>query len=89
MLLAAHQSISSMVDEGANICLTNILSLLVDVVDIPLLPISVAVVGSNVKTDQCCTKAVISLENIQIRRYACVCVCVCVFLSSGYEGGYC
>jgi hypothetical protein len=34
----------------------NILSLLVDVVDIPPLPISVAVEGSDVKMDQCCTK---------------------------------
>ncbi len=56
MLLAAHQSISSMVDGGADSCLTNILSLLVDFVDIPLLPTSVVVKGSNVKMDHCCTK---------------------------------
>jgi hypothetical protein len=56
MLLAAHQGISSMVDGGENICLTNILSLLIDVVDVPPLPISVAVAGSDVTMDQCCTK---------------------------------
>jgi hypothetical protein len=55
MLLDAHQGITSMVDGGTNICLTNILSLFIDVVDIPPLSISVAVVGSNVKMDQCCT----------------------------------
>ncbi len=56
MLLAAHQGISSMVDGGANICLMNILSLLVDVVNIPPLPISVVIVDFEVKMDPCCTK---------------------------------
>ncbi len=44
-----------MVYGGANICLTDILSLLIDVVDIPPLPISVAVAGSDVTMDHCCT----------------------------------
>jgi hypothetical protein len=45
-----------MVDGGANICLTGILSFLVDVVDISPLPISVAVAGSGVTMDDCCIK---------------------------------
>jgi hypothetical protein len=56
MLLASHQVISSMVDGGANICLTGILSLLVDVVDIPPLPILVAVRGAGISMADCCTK---------------------------------
>jgi hypothetical protein len=58
MLLAAHQGISSMVDGGGNICicLTNIISLLVDIGDILPPPILVAVAGSDVTMDECCTK---------------------------------
>ncbi len=55
MLLAAHQVISSVVDGGANICLTSILSLLVDVVYIPPLPTSLVVAGFDFTIDRCCT----------------------------------
>jgi hypothetical protein len=43
------------VDTGANICVTGLLEALVDAVAIPLLPISVAVYGSGVSLDDCCT----------------------------------
>jgi hypothetical protein len=46
MMLAIQMSVASMVDGGANIYITSILSLLVDVVDIALMPISVAVEGN-------------------------------------------
>ena len=47
---------TSLVDAGANICLTGDLNLLVDVVEIPPLPISVAVQGDSPSLDDCCTK---------------------------------
>jgi hypothetical protein len=55
-----------MVDGAANICITGILSLLVDVVDITLMPISVAVEGNDTSIDNCCTKCdllPLTLEN--------------------------
>ena len=55
-LLAAALHFSSMVDGGANICLTGNLSLLGDVVDIPPLPILVAVEGDSMSMADCCTK---------------------------------
>jgi hypothetical protein len=47
---------SSMVDGGANICLTGTLSLLVDTVSIPPMPISVAIEGAGASIADCCTK---------------------------------
>ncbi len=47
---------TSLMDAGANICLTGDLNLLVDVVEIPPLPISVAVQGASPSLDDCCTK---------------------------------
>ena len=50
------QRFSSMVDGGANICLTGTLSLLVDTISIPPMPISVAVEGAGASIADCCTK---------------------------------
>jgi hypothetical protein len=47
---------SGLVDGGANICATGNLSILVGVVDIPPLPITVALKDSNTSIDDCCTK---------------------------------
>jgi hypothetical protein len=47
---------SLMVDGGANICLTGLLSLLVDTVSIPPMPISVAIEGAGASMADCCTK---------------------------------
>ena len=46
----------SLMDGGANICLTGILDLLVDVESIPPLPILVATKTGDVSLDDCCTK---------------------------------
>ena len=46
----------SLMDGGANICITGILSLLVDVENIPPLPISVATTSGSFSLDDCCTK---------------------------------
>jgi hypothetical protein len=46
----------SLMDGGANICITGILSLLVDVETIPPLPISVATTSGSFSMDDCCTK---------------------------------
>jgi hypothetical protein len=46
----------SLMDGGANICITGILSLLVDVESIPPLPISIATTLSSISLDDCCTK---------------------------------
>jgi len=46
---------ASLVDSGANICVTGLIETLVDVIPIPALPISVAVHGSEVSLDDCCT----------------------------------
>ena len=46
----------SLMDGGANICITGILSLLVDVEPIPPLPISVATTSGTFSLDDCCTK---------------------------------
>ena len=43
-------------DSDANICLTGILDILDDAVDIPLLPITVALAGGGSTVDDCCTK---------------------------------
>jgi hypothetical protein len=45
----------SLIDGGANICLTNNLNLLVDAINIQLLPITVAL-DTKVTLDDCCTK---------------------------------
>jgi hypothetical protein len=44
-----------LVNGGANICITGILDLLVDVESIAPLPISVATTGRAVSVDDCCT----------------------------------
>jgi hypothetical protein len=46
---------TTLVDTGANICITGMLEALVDVSVTPPLPISVAVHGSGVLLDDCCT----------------------------------
>ena len=46
----------SLMDGGANICITGVLSLLVNVVSIPPLPISVATKSGSLSLDGCCTK---------------------------------
>jgi len=46
---------TSLLDAGANICLTGDLQLLVDVIKIPPLPISVAITGDAPSLDDCCT----------------------------------
>ncbi len=46
----------SLVDGGANICITGILDLLVNVESIAPLPISVVTTGGAVSVDDCCTK---------------------------------
>ena len=46
----------SFMDAGANICLTGDLGILADAVDIPPLPITVALNGSGSSVDDCCTK---------------------------------
>ena len=43
-------------DSGANICLTGVLDLLVDVVTTTPLPISVATKTGDISMDDCCTK---------------------------------
>ena len=47
---------TSLLDAGANICLTGDLQLLVDIVEIPPLPISVAITGDAPSLDDCCTR---------------------------------
>jgi hypothetical protein len=46
----------SLMDGGANICITGILGLLVDAISIPPLPISVATQSGEILHDDCCTK---------------------------------
>jgi len=46
----------SLMDGGANICITGLLDLLVDVEPIPPLPISVATTSGTFSLDDCCTK---------------------------------
>ncbi len=46
----------SLMDAGANICLTGDVEILADVVDIPPLPITVALNGNGSSVDDCCTK---------------------------------
>jgi hypothetical protein len=46
----------SLMDGGANICITGIFELLVDVENIPPIPISVATTSTSVSLDDCCTK---------------------------------
>jgi len=45
-----------LMDAGANICLTGDLGILADAVDIPPLPITVALNGKGSSADDCCTK---------------------------------
>jgi hypothetical protein len=51
-----RKTLDTLIDGGANICLTGDLNLLVDVVEIAPLPISLAVTGDNSKLDDSCTQ---------------------------------
>ena len=46
----------SLIDAGANICITGLLNLLVKVVTITPLPISVATKKGGISLDDCCAK---------------------------------
>jgi hypothetical protein len=48
--------IRSLIDGGANICITGLLDLLVEVVSIPPLPISAATMTGGISVDDFCTK---------------------------------
>jgi len=50
-----RKTFTSLLDVDTNICLTGDLQLLVDIVDIPPLPISVAITGDAPSLDDCCT----------------------------------
>jgi hypothetical protein len=63
-----------LMDVGANICLTGILSLLVDVVSTPPLPILVATTSGALSLDDCCTKCgllPLTLQNSSIYYQPC------------------
>jgi len=45
-----------LIDGGANICVTGDLSTLVIIEEIPPMPISVAIAGDDISSDDCCTK---------------------------------
>ncbi len=63
--MATTESPGTLIDAGANICLTGDLDFLVDVMEIPPLPISVALQGE-ITTDNCCTawgKIPLQLDN--------------------------
>jgi hypothetical protein len=49
-------NIRSLIDGKANICITGLLDLLVEVVSFPPLPISVATKTGGISLDDCCTK---------------------------------
>ena len=48
--------VAKLIDGGANICVTGDLSTLVNVEEIPPMPILVAIAGDNISSDDCCTK---------------------------------
>jgi hypothetical protein len=81
-----------LVDGGANICITGILDLLVDVESIAPLPISVATNGGVASVDDCCTKKgllPISLNDGSIYYQPCFYCKKCGgndYLSTGYSG---
>jgi hypothetical protein len=64
-LLPTLLQISSTVDGGAHICLTRNLSLLVDAMNIPPLPILVAVEGDGMSMADCCTKRSLLLLTLE------------------------
>jgi hypothetical protein len=49
-------AVKLLIDGRANICITGLLDLLVEVVSIPPLPISVATMAGGISMDDCCTK---------------------------------
>ena len=72
--LADKFDIPSLIDGGANICLTGTLDLLMDDEDIAPLHVSVATAGGAVSVDDCCTKKgllPISLDNGSIYYQPC------------------
>jgi hypothetical protein len=48
--------LQSLMDGGANICVTGDLTCLVNIIDIPPMPITVATSGDGTSLDDCCTK---------------------------------
>jgi hypothetical protein len=48
---------SSLMDGGANICVTGDITILVDTIDIPPMAISVAIDGADITEHDCCTKS--------------------------------
>jgi hypothetical protein len=50
--------VAKLIDGGTNICVTGDLSTLVNVEEIPPMPISVAIAGDAISSDDCCTKRV-------------------------------
>jgi len=53
---SASAVVAKLIDGGANICVTGDLSTLVNVEEIPPMPISVAIAGDDISSDDCCTK---------------------------------
>jgi hypothetical protein len=60
--MATSESPGSLIDGGANICFTGDLDLMFDVVEIPPLPISVALQGEITKDDCCTARGKIPLQ---------------------------
>ena len=78
-----------MVDGGANICLTGTLSLLVDTISIPPMPISVAVEGAGTSIADCCTKRgllPLQLTDGGVYFQPCYYCCGDYHLTAGYTG---
>ncbi len=48
--------VAQLIDSGANICITGDASCLVNTVDIPPMPITVATAGDTISIDDCCTQ---------------------------------
>ncbi len=53
---SASTVVAKPIDGGANICITGDLSTLVNIEEIPPMPISVAIAGDAISSDDCCTK---------------------------------
>jgi len=53
---SASTVVAKLVDGGAYICVTGDLSTLVNIKEIPPMPISVAIAGNAISSDDCCTK---------------------------------
>jgi len=53
---SASAAVAKLIDGGANICVTGNLSTLVNIEEIPPMPISVAIAGNDISSDDCCTQ---------------------------------